>query len=154
MAPFMSYWTRHSTLRKQHGGDQANYRVREPLPSCSEHNKAVHDPKFSANIFEIQIKFKILYLWSPQQWNFWIFWLCHWQQLRQLKDQVVEVECPQEVVSPTEMEITTGYPIAQTLEYWSPQRMLWRHLEHIVEHQLDYQHSAFLHCFPLWYRIT
>ncbi|KAJ1276966.1 hypothetical protein BS78_05G257500, partial [Paspalum vaginatum] len=40
------------------------------------------------------------------------------QQLRQLKDQVVEVECPQEVehdLGPTEMEMTTGYPTAQTL---------------------------------------
>ncbi|WVZ49581.1 hypothetical protein U9M48_000923 [Paspalum notatum var. saurae] len=40
------------------------------------------------------------------------------QQLRQLKDQVVEVECPQQVedvLGPTEMEVTTGYPTAQTL---------------------------------------
>ncbi|KAJ1276860.1 hypothetical protein BS78_05G248600 [Paspalum vaginatum] len=39
------------------------------------------------------------------------------QQLRLLKDQVVEVECPQEVeddLGPTEMEMTTGYPTAQT----------------------------------------
>ncbi|KAJ1276959.1 hypothetical protein BS78_05G256800 [Paspalum vaginatum] len=47
------------------------------------------------------------------------------QQLRQLKDQVVEVECPQEVeddLGPTEMEMTTGYPTAQTLSTEAPRR--------------------------------
>ena len=45
------------------------------------------------------------------------------QQLRQLKDQLVEVECPQEVdddLGPTEMEMTTGYPTAQTLSTEAP----------------------------------
>ncbi|WVZ49585.1 hypothetical protein U9M48_000927 [Paspalum notatum var. saurae] len=45
------------------------------------------------------------------------------QQLRQLKDQVVEVECPQEVegdLGPTEMEMTIGYPTAQTLSTEAP----------------------------------
>ncbi|KAJ1276989.1 hypothetical protein BS78_05G259500 [Paspalum vaginatum] len=47
------------------------------------------------------------------------------QQLRHLKDQVVEVECPQEVeddLSPIEMEMTTGYPTAQTLSTEAPRR--------------------------------
>ncbi|WVZ49578.1 hypothetical protein U9M48_000920 [Paspalum notatum var. saurae] len=45
------------------------------------------------------------------------------QQLRQLKDQLVEVECPQEVdddLGLTEMEMTTGYPTAQTLSTEAP----------------------------------
>jgi len=44
------------------------------------------------------------------------------QQLRQLKDQVVEVECPQEVeddLGPTE---TSDYPTAQTLSTEAPGR--------------------------------
>ncbi|KAJ1276874.1 hypothetical protein BS78_05G249700 [Paspalum vaginatum] len=47
------------------------------------------------------------------------------QQLRQLKDQVVEVECPQEVehdLGQTEMEMTTGYPTAQALSTEAPRR--------------------------------
>ncbi|KAJ1255193.1 hypothetical protein BS78_K280800 [Paspalum vaginatum] len=47
------------------------------------------------------------------------------QQLRQLKDQVVEVECPHEVeddLRPSEMEMTTGYPTAQTLSTEAPRR--------------------------------
>ncbi|WVZ49593.1 hypothetical protein U9M48_000935 [Paspalum notatum var. saurae] len=47
------------------------------------------------------------------------------QQLWQLKDQVVEVEYPQEVednLGPTEMEMTSGYPTDQTLITEAPRR--------------------------------